>query len=1089
MAQGYEDLGALPANSASSYLSRSWIGTDGVTWSANSARTDRTLNGKAICFGTTGDRRITSPVYSGGIGTLSFSYVRDFTGTANRSLEIRVNGQPASAPIVVDPLSDLVAQFQQDINIEGDVSIEIRSTGAGQVKLDDISWTAFTPVPTVSFTSTALQVNENSASVPITLSFTQPVATDATLTLGVNNGPGVIPGSDHTWIPAPVNGTITLNIPAGSATASLDLDVIDDAIGEAAELIGLTLLASTGGLQIGTPASLTITIQDNDVAGGPAILSPGDLVIVGVNANDQACGGSNGEDVLSFFSFRPITNGTTIILTDNGFQRCNTGLWGNSEGTVQLQRTGGTIPAGQVITFRLMNIFGPGNVVPVAPDNAWSCSSLNGNTMVNLNAGGDQLFIMQGGTWTTGTIGAHNASYSGTVLFGFTSNPAYPWSASCSNAASQRSDLPSGIECFSMAPTLATDFNKYSGPITEASQRNWIIRLDEPSNWSSYAGCAAYAGQGYDWGASPIMPIGSASFEAGRWTGAISTDWFECKNWDDARIPTQTTDVVIDQQAVRHCVVGLSTGLQPAGTGHCASLNLINSGTSRNLSIAANSALDVGGPIAIERTAGTGDLSITVAAGATLSGTGILLNSVGAMEAAMVTSDATSSILIEGGITIGAGGRLDMAQGGSLSVGGNWNNFGSQAHFVEGSGRVILNGNSDQNIFTTDPQEIFHDMVIGKSGGNVELASPVVVNGTLDLTSGKILTFPDRILILGAGSSAINASDASFVNGPLQKKGNSDFIFPIGKAGSLRPCALSAIQGAIPSFTAEYFNADPTIDLGSALQPGLDHISQCEHWSIQSGNATASALVELSWDSPESCGITDLSTLRTARWNGTQWLDRGNGGVTGDLQSGTISTASLQDVLGSFTLASIDVSNPLPITLISFTGSNVEEGVMLQWSTASEMNSDHFTIERSENGTDFLDLVTVESAGNSTSIREYAAMDREPHAGLNYYRLRQADHDGTSTTSAVITVLVPADRSLTVISSPTSITAYHDLDAGSNFELFDVSGSIILNGISDRDGATMIAGTALESGVYLLRVSDGVRSESVRFIHDPLDHR
>lgn len=76
--QGSENFSNLPSASSTSYTSRSWTGTDAVTWTAEGARTDQTINGKAICFGTSGNRWVTAPSYNGGMGTLSFNYVRAF---------------------------------------------------------------------------------------------------------------------------------------------------------------------------------------------------------------------------------------------------------------------------------------------------------------------------------------------------------------------------------------------------------------------------------------------------------------------------------------------------------------------------------------------------------------------------------------------------------------------------------------------------------------------------------------------------------------------------------------------------------------------------------------------------------------------------------------------------------------------------------------------------------------------------------------------------------------------------------------------------------------------------------------------------
>lgn len=147
LGQGSEDFTNLPTTSSGSYLSRSWTGTDGVTWTATLARTDQTITGKAICFGSSGSRAVTSPTYTGGIGTLSFDYVRGFTGTGARSIEVWVNGSQIGSSITVSNTSDVVATYSQALNISGSIQIEVRSTGSAQVKLDNISWTAGTPLP------------------------------------------------------------------------------------------------------------------------------------------------------------------------------------------------------------------------------------------------------------------------------------------------------------------------------------------------------------------------------------------------------------------------------------------------------------------------------------------------------------------------------------------------------------------------------------------------------------------------------------------------------------------------------------------------------------------------------------------------------------------------------------------------------------------------------------------------------------------------------------------------------------------------------------------------------------------------------
>ncbi|MFA5011870.1 MAG: kelch repeat-containing protein [Ignavibacteria bacterium] len=141
--QGSESFTNIPTSSSSSYMSRSWTGDDGVTWTAEGARTDQTINGKAICWGSSGTRNVISPTYSNGIKTLTFKYVRALSNTSARSLEVYVNLNQIGSTITVSPTSDEVVTYSANINISGEVIIEIRSTGAAQVKIDDIQWDTY----------------------------------------------------------------------------------------------------------------------------------------------------------------------------------------------------------------------------------------------------------------------------------------------------------------------------------------------------------------------------------------------------------------------------------------------------------------------------------------------------------------------------------------------------------------------------------------------------------------------------------------------------------------------------------------------------------------------------------------------------------------------------------------------------------------------------------------------------------------------------------------------------------------------------------------------------------------------------------
>ncbi|MBT8196574.1 MAG: hypothetical protein KJO64_09095, partial [Bacteroidia bacterium] len=102
--------------------------------------------------------------------------------------------------------------------------------------------------------------------------------------------------------------------------------------------------------------------------------------------------------------------------------------------------------------------------------------------------------------------------------------------------------------------------------------------------------------------------------------------------------------------------------------------------------------------------------------------------------------------------------------------------------------------------------------------------------------------------------------------------------------------------------------------------------------------------------------------------------------------------------------SSLDCAVVLPIELVYFKAFNNDGVNSIHWMTATEVNNDFFTLERSNNGTDFEIIAIMQGAGNSNSPITYSYEDRTFDAGTNYYRLTQTDFDGTSESFDVIDI-------------------------------------------------------------------------------------
>ncbi len=336
--------------------------------------------------------------------------------------------------------------------------------------------------------------------------------------------------------------------------------------------------------------------------------------------------------------------------------------------------------------------------------------------------------------------------------------------------------------------------------------------------------------------------------------------------------------------------------------------------------------------------------------------------------------------------------------------------------FGASAGRTIFDGTSPQT-FSSDaafPPQVRNLTLAMTGAGELQLLGSVNVTLDMAFTSGVIkpmaaTSTSNGLLILANGITFSDPADAtSYVDGFVRKIGNTAFTFPVGSAGVLAPISMSGPAVNTHHFTARYVSASshPTY-LHTSKDITLDHLSQCEYWFLDRTNSTTNVSVTLSWNTPRSCGVTDLSQLAVARWNGSQWKDHG-GTAIGSLTSGSITTSAPVSLFASpspFTLASTGLANPLPIELISFTA--VDEGatVRTEWSTAVEVNNDHFEVERSQDGVMFEAIGSVEGAGNSQSTNHYSFLDEQPLGGTSYYRLKQVDTDGTFTYGPVAAVV------------------------------------------------------------------------------------
>ena len=319
-----------------------------------------------------------------------------------------------------------------------------------------------------------------------------------------------------------------------------------------------------------------------------------------------------------------------------------------------------------------------------------------------------------------------------------------------------------------------------------------------------------------------------------------------------------------------------------------------------------------------------------------------------------------------------------------------------------GSGRLLFKGGGDQYLDCEGDGDKYNgDIIINKSGGKVILASDVTLDedaqvlnfkkGILVSSANNLITLGDNFVVEGAGKSG-------FIQGPVRKRGNDLFEFPIGKCDSVyAPLRISAPSSVTDEFTAEYFRKDPGTSYSASLRAAtIQSLSKTEYWSVERSSGTSDVYVELSFEDERSGGVNSSEDLLVASWNGSSWIDLGQGSLTGNNSEGAITAGEFPSDYSVFTLGSTTGNNPLPVSLVSFSAQRQNQMVLISWSTSAEVNNDYFTIERSEDGKDILEIAKVTGAGSSTILHNYTVEDNHPLSVLAYYRLRQTDFDGTT---------------------------------------------------------------------------------------------
>lgn len=180
-------------------------------------------------------------------------------------------------------------------------------------------------------------------------------------------------------------------------------------------------------------------------------------------------------------------------------------------------------------------------------------------------------------------------------------------------------------------------------------------------------------------------------------------------------------------------------------------------------------------------------------------------------------------------------------------------------------------------------------------------------------------------------------------------------------------------------------------------------------------------------------------------------------------------------------------STVLPVELSSFTA-ELKDDVKLNWQTATELNNSKFIIETSTQGEVFQRIGEIAGAGTTTEPQNYTFTHHTPNAGVNYYRLKQVDVDGTFEYSKVIAINAPGSAAIFAFPNPArdKITLQYDQSKGAgNIQLFDALGRRVNASIGGYAGNYEVKlPEGLSKGTYWLKVERAGKVQTVPVVKE-----
>ncbi len=406
----------------------------------------------------------------------------------------------------------------------------------------------------------------------------------------------------------------------------------------------------------------------------------------------------------------------------------------------------------------------------------------------------------------------------------------------------------------------------------------------------------------------------------------------------------------------------------------------------------------------------TGELSVSSGTysgnGQTTTVTGLTTVNGGTYTLSTATQTLNGGLLLSSGTITGSTGNFDIngsvnISGGTFTapstntyVSGDWTRSGT---FTPGTGTVIFDGASTQ---TLNSATTFNNFTISNSNG-LTLGAAMTMSGTLNLSSGRISLGANNI-VMSSGSVLTGGSSSSFAytgsTGVFKWNScaaSTTKTFPVGHTNSTAGYTPLVITFNTGHTTDDFSVAayDKVCDDGTRTGTTYTSLVVKATWNItETVSGGSNVNLQFQWNASDEGTSFVRSSCRMAHYTNSAWENVGSLAAASGSNPYTFTHSSYTGTFSPFGMNG--GGGPLPVELLYFKAQELNGKALLTWATASEINNDFFTVEKSWNGKDFYSIGYVNGAGQSNQTLSYSFTDDSLFMGMNYYRIKQTDFDG-----------------------------------------------------------------------------------------------